>query len=252
MIEEVKSELQNFDPISLWEMDAVALLNRTDTKFVFSLSTFLSVLPNLRSDYFALEIENKRQADYRTLYFDTPDKRLFTEHQNGKQNRYKVRIRKYVDSNLCFLEVKFKTNKGRTIKKRIPIHDFESALSDESKSFILENSNLNPDKLIPALWNEFSRITLVSKTNQERLTIDTNLQFKSTLSRSLQHLVIAEVKREGKTPSAFIKAIKEKHVSPTGMSKYCVGSVMVNTNLKYNNFKPQSRLINKLENEHFT
>ena len=40
-------------------------------------------------------------------------------HQNKKLNRYKIRQREYLISDISFFEIKFKSNKGRTIKKRI-------------------------------------------------------------------------------------------------------------------------------------
>ena len=248
MIEDVNQVLSKLDSISLKEMDKVALMNRTDTKFIFNVSTLVDILSQLKPHYSVLEIKGKRTANYRTLYFDTENKDLFTKHQNGKKNRYKIRIRKYIDSNLCFLEVKFKSNKSRTIKKRIKIADFETELSSVSKEFIKSNSSLDPETLVLSLWNDFTRLTLVSKTSQERLTIDLDLGFESDAKKELNHLVIAEVKREGNAPSEFIKIIKEKHIRPGSMSKYCVGSVLLNDSIKYNNFKPQILAINKLTN----
>ena len=99
---------------------------------------------------------------------------------------------------------------------------------------------------MPALWNDFTRLTLVSRTSQERLTIDLNLSFESTSKKELNYLVIAEVKREGNSPSEFIKIIKDKHIRQGSMSKYCIGSVLLQKKLKYNNFKPQLLAINKL------
>jgi hypothetical protein len=248
MMHEVIGKLTQLNSVSLKEMDKVALMNRTDTKFIFSISTLIHALENLKHHYSVLEINEKRTARYRTLYFDTENRELFTRHQNGKKNRYKIRIRKYIDSNLCFLEVKFKSNKSRTIKKRIKIEDFENELSQVSKDFIAANSSLDPNTLVPALWNDFTRLTLVSKTSQERLTIDLGLGFEDSARKELNHLVIAEVKREGNTPSAFIKLIKEEHIRPTGMSKYCIGSVLLDETIKYNNFKPHLLAINKLTN----
>ena len=43
---------------------------------------------------------------YSTLYFDTNDKILYKHHHNKKGNRHKIRMRKYIDSNICFLEIK--------------------------------------------------------------------------------------------------------------------------------------------------
>jgi len=100
--------LQNFQPISLSEMDEVKLMNRTDTKFVLNRTLFNEVLPQLTSSYRVLEISDQRLSSYRTLYFDTSGFDLFLDHHNGKGNRFKVRIRKYVESNLFFLEIKNK------------------------------------------------------------------------------------------------------------------------------------------------
>ena len=110
--------LSAFKPISLKEMDNVKLLNRTDTKFIFNYSLFNTILSNIKSDYKILTIKNKNIAAYRTLYFDTDHFRFYNNHHNKKGNRYKVRIRKYIDSNLCFLEIKNK-RKGRTIKQEL-------------------------------------------------------------------------------------------------------------------------------------
>lgn len=248
MLSQINTKLETFNTISLVEMDQVALMNRTDTKYVFSVETLVEVLDELKEHYYTLEIGGKRTANYRTLYFDTKDNKLFIAHQNGKLNRYKIRVREYVDSCLSFLEIKFKSNKGRTIKKRIPLESFETELSSESRAFIDSNSNLDAYHLEPMLWNFFNRITLVSKRNKERLTIDIDLSFqKQDLKKELNFLVIAEVKREGNSFSDFMRIIKEKHIRPTGMSKYCIGSILSNKTLKYNNFKSKLLEIKKLE-----
>ena len=46
---------------------------------------------------------------------------LYHDHHNGKLNRYKVRRRRYIDTDTEFLEVKLKNNKKRTIKSRIKL-----------------------------------------------------------------------------------------------------------------------------------
>ena len=85
------SVVKGFAPISLDEMDAVALLNRIDTKFVMSTEQLVSALFALQSDYRILSINGQRLNHYRTLYFDTPDFELYNLHVNGRANRYKVR-----------------------------------------------------------------------------------------------------------------------------------------------------------------
>ena len=66
-----------------------------------------------------LQIDGKRKHDYKSLYFDTEDRKFYNDHHNQRVNRYKVRYREYVDSGLVFLEIKCKNNKGKTIKKRL-------------------------------------------------------------------------------------------------------------------------------------
>lgn len=237
----------HFQSISLEEMDSVSLLNRTDTKFVFNQSVLPDLFIELAKSYKILEIDGKKAASYHTVYFDTKDYRLFTAHHNGKQNRYKLRFRKYVDSNVCFLEIKFKTNKGRTIKNRISALNFEDRLSDTSLDFIHSKSPLNGLDLAPSLENKFTRLTLVSKVAKERLTIDLDLQFKyGDTEKKLHNIVIAEVKREGFARSVFIECVKKIHIKPMSMSKYCIGCVLTNRKLKYNNFKPKLRALNKV------
>lgn len=233
-------------------MDRVKLQNRTDTKYVFNSGQLVTLLESIKEYYSILEIENKRTNSYKTLYYDTPDLRSYIDHHNGKYNRTKFRFRKYIDSNLTFLEVKFKNNKERTIKSRIPVDDIETNLSEKSKSFIKDNADVNSEKLIPALWNSFTRITLVHKNDNERLTIDFNLEFElfdKSNKKQVYHLVIAEVKQEKATSNSdFIRAIKKLHIRKSGMSKYCVGTALLNKNIKSNTFKERILKIKKLKN----
>src|SRR5690606_31022332 len=105
----------DFEAITLDQMDQVRLMRRTDTKFVFSIQHLPAMLKIALPDYYMVEIENEREQIYTTTYFDTPEYDMYNIHHNGKLNRHKVRIRKYVYSNQEFLEVKRKNNKGETI-----------------------------------------------------------------------------------------------------------------------------------------
>lgn len=231
-------------------MDRVDLQNRTDTKFVFEAELLPKILTDIHSHYFILEINKKRTNDYQTLYYDTPDLKSYLDHHNGKGNRVKVRFRKYIDSNLNFLEVKYKSNKGRTIKSRQKVNAIETELSSNSKQFITDSSVYANSNLTPVLWNSFTRLTLVHKTKKERLTIDINLKFtafSSKKSKAINHIVIAEVKQEKASgDSDFIQTIKKYHIRKSGMSKYCVGTALLNENIKKNNLKERILKINKL------
>ncbi len=227
-------------------MDAVKLLNRTDTKFVIPKNLFVRILPLLKENYTVLEIKNKRVAQYKTLYFDTDDFDFYTQHHNGWPNRYKVRMRKYIDSGLCYLEIKNK-KKGRTVKNRIKIAEFEEEMSDVSLQFV-EDFIPNDIILIKKLWNSFDRITLVNKTDTERLTLDIGLSFQwNKKSHSLENTIIGEVKQEKvNRNSPFMKLIKENGVRPIRVSKYCLGAKLLYPELKNNRFKQKHIHIHKI------
>ena len=241
--------LSSFDKISLDEMNGVSLMKRVDTKFILTESQLLKVFSKIQKDYKVLEIDNERLMQYSTLYFDTQNKKCFKEHHNGKLNRYKIRMRKYLVSDLCFLEVKKKNNLGVTNKTRRQIKDFETILSSDSKEFIY-NSQINDLLLEPALYNNFNRITLVNKNYPERVTIDTNLSFKSADKEKIfDNLVVIEIKQEGKRLNTVMnKALKLMSILPTNFSKYCLGITNTFDNIKSNRFKEINLKINKLNN----
>lgn len=245
--------LNELEPISLKKMDRVKLLNRTDTKFVFNADVLPAILSEVQPNYYILEIKKKRTNSYQTLYYDSEDLHSYIQHHNGKANRIKVRFRKYIESELVFLEVKYKNNKSRTIKARIKKSTIEEGLSNSSKQFVIDNSYsfFKGKEIIPTLWNSFTRLTLVHKTANERLTIDLNLGFKNfsdNREENIPHIIIAEVKQEkASANSDFIKAIKKHHIRQSSMSKYCVGTALLHKDLKQNNFKERILNLNKLK-----
>lgn len=239
-------KLNDFQDITLKEMDSVKLMNRTDTKFVFERSFLAEILKTLAGKYRVLNINDNLISTYKTLYFDTDNFKFFLDHHNGKGNRYKVRIRNYVESDLFFLEIKNKY-KGRTVKTRIKVSDFEEVLSSKSKNYI-EGVMDQPIQLQAKLWNGFNRITLVNQADKERLTLDLDLTFDfGERETAFKHIVIAELKQENADrDSLFYSLMKANGIRPYGMSKYCVGTVALYPEQKYNNFKEKLLLIDKL------
>jgi hypothetical protein len=249
-LRDLKDILASFQPISLAEMDSVQLMNRTDTKFILPRHVLEEILQQLPGDYKVLDINGVRQSHYETLYFDSTNFRHFIDHQNGKKNRFKIRKRKYVESGLSFLEIKFKNNKGRTIKSRIKLPDIETTFDDRGRSFVTEKLN-SGEALEPKLWNNFQRITLVNESLPERLTIDCNLGF-SYKGRivELPSLVIAEVKQESENRhSPFMSKLKARIIRPESISKYCLGVTMLYPEIKSNNFKEKILRINKINGQ---
>ena len=125
-------------PISLEEMDKVSLMNRVDQKFILSFTDLCQIIPQLEAEYRILTICDQNVFTYKTDYYDTPGLNMFTDHHNGKLNRFKIRHREYVESNLEFLEIKFKNNKGKTLKKRVESPHFTAnRLNSSSKNLLL-------------------------------------------------------------------------------------------------------------------
>ncbi len=247
MLQNIHNILNNYKPISLEEMDSVKLMDRTDTKFTFHINHLPQVLELAKKYYTVFEINNKRISDYRTLYYDTADLDMYNIHHTGKLNRYKVRHRTYVDSNLGFLEVKYKNNKGKTFKSRIKEPEVLKIWNGESVQFLLKKTPYIPDTLVPALWVNYSRITLVSVETKERLTLDLNLEFKKgDIDQKLHKLVIAEVKQEKAKGSPFIGIMKQLHIREGSISKYCMAVAYTEPNIKTNRFKEKLLNIKKI------
>jgi hypothetical protein len=244
--------LEKMQPITLEEMKNIHLMDRIDSKYVAPVSLLPQLLEFLTPSFKVQTIDDSRVALYCTQYLDTPDLQMFTMHQNGKLNRQKIRIRSYVNSNLSFLEIKSKNNKGRTKKIRIPVplsHLASINELKEGKAFLSENSLLDSNSLEPVLANQFKRITLVNNQATERVTIDFDLSFfnyKTEEKKDLTHLLVLELKQDGWQRSECRDILERLRIKPVSFSKYCIGTVLTNPDVKYNRFKGKWTLINKL------
>ena len=112
----LNSLLNAFSPITLEEMKAIRLMNRTDTKYVVTNDILMEILQATVRDYRLQEVNAERHLAYSTLYFDTFDQMFYLMHHNGRKRREKIRMRSYLVSDLTFLEIKDKNNHGRTDK----------------------------------------------------------------------------------------------------------------------------------------
>ncbi len=246
-LKEIASTILKFKSISLEEMNTVSLMKRTDTKYIIHINSLAPILEDLQKEYQVLEIESRRIMSYSSVYFDTPKFKFYFDHHNGKVNRTKIRQRKYVDSDLTFLEIKQKNGKGETNKSRIQIPDFELDFSPTSKEFISETTGQAFD-LQPSLWNRFKRITLVHLKDNERATIDIDLTYSmNEKEKSYENIVVVEVKQHRfDRKSVLVKTLKKYKYNPYSISKYCIGIVNLYQHLKYNLFKRKLLKINKI------
>lgn len=250
--------VDQFPPISLDEIESVALLNRNDIKYILTTDQLLQVIRDLPPEYQVLSVGGQRFNPYRTLYFDTPDLALYHRHVNGGVDSYKVRSREYTSSGDSFLEVKRKTNQGRTIKNRIETGQPLEMITYQAEHWLEKYYPYDSRNLKPILWNTFTRITLVNRRNLERVTIDVNLAFYADYQVvSLGCLAIAEVKQDSsKRGSPFAAAMRAQKIHPQGFSKYCIGTALLYSQVKKNALKPKLLQIQKMiggtnSNEHF-
>jgi len=245
--------LHSFEPTSLDQMKDVRLMNRTDTKFILPLQRLTPLLQSLISHYRLLQINGESLLDYQTLYLDTPGVEMYRRHHDQRVNRFKVRARTYLQSRMSFLEVKRKTNKGRTLKKRIEIETPHDALHLENDSWLRRTSPYAASDLQPSLQNKFSRLTLVDHALTERITIDLAIAWQQTVEndspwfRGLSEYCVLELKRGLQAgPSFSLSSLREQRIRPSSFSKYCVGTALLNPQLKQNRFKPLLRKLSSL------
>ena len=247
---EILHIVNSMQPITLEEMKGVKLMNRIDTKYLVTSDELLSILKGIHERYYAQEVEGHRLSPYSTVYYDTPDLKMYTIHHDRHLVRDKVRVRTYIDSQLTFCEVKHKTNKGRTKKKRIEVKPGTDVISDpEAAAFLAEKQPYPVDSLRPSLETAFQRFTLVNFEKTERLTIDCNLLFNNYIngaSVSMGSLVIMELKQDGRARSLLKQVLFDLRIKPYKISKYCIGTAMTRPDVKRNRFKQKIRRINKL------
>jgi hypothetical protein len=140
-------------------------------------------MKELKDSYFILSIKNNSIFVYDNTYMDTDDFIFFHQHEKNLKSRVKVRTRQYVDSNIAFFE--FKQKDGDLIRKSrfdMPVGESKE-MTNNGRSFYqnmctsleLPYTHAN---LKPKLRTLYKRITLCSKKNDERITIDFDIKLQ--------------------------------------------------------------------------
>ena len=240
--------LNQMESISLQEIEAISLLNRQDSKYAFTRDQLQMVLEKTPEYYRVLDPSTGRLVSYYNRYFDTPEYKMYLDHQRGKRNRCKFRYRQYRESGLTFFEIKFKNNKKRTIKSRVQVDNIRNDLNLPAVVDLLSNTPYGPNELDPMLDIEFSRFTLVNKQMNDRCTIDTGLVMKNKNKQvEFPELVICEVKQAKQSRNnELIRIFEELHIAPLNLSKYCLGMLELYPGIKYNRFKEKLLRLKRL------
>lgn len=242
----IEHTLACFHPTTLEELSVIKLLKRYDTKFVFHRDKVAAIFDVLSRDFKILEIGNNRSFTYETIYYDTDDYFFYHQHHNRKLNRYKIRCRRYRQSNQCYFEVKFKNNRRETIKSRLLLRNgaVYSNLSEESKTFAKKRMVVGDNRIVdivtPKLKVLYNRITLANRKDKERLTFDMDLTYidRKDIRHRIDNLIIAELKSERNSlNSNLYQYLKGLGILPAKFSKYCMGIAVTERNVKCNRFK---------------
>ena len=249
-----------FPAIGLPQLDEkAAMLERLDRKYVVQETELRNALAQLVTSFDVLEIDGRRDFTYETCYFDDKHCSSYFAHHQGRRQRFKVRVRKYTDAQLCFVEIKLKGKRGVTVKKRLEYSmDKYGTLDDRARAHLhsaykaLYHSDFNY-AIKPVLEMSYQRITLVAKDGLERMTIDGNLAF-STTARSCRidkNIFIVETKSANGNGIAD-KVLRSLHQHPTRpCSKYCVAMAALQEVGRYNNFLPALRKL-RIGSDHLT
>lgn len=166
--------------LDLDRIAAVRLMNRVDTKYLVDEALCMELLERAADQYYVQIIDDCRACRYATLYYDTPQWDMYHLHHNRRLTRQKIRTRTYVETGVTYLEVKNKSNKGRTHKRRMALDRslFAAAATDTAAAdFLRREARYAPEALSPSLATRFVRVTLVNHAMTERLTIDFDLHF---------------------------------------------------------------------------
>jgi len=251
MISELNSLMSGFKITRLEDLKQLAVNERIDIKYFFSMKLLPRLISELIDKYCILKVEDTCIQVYKTVYYDTSALKLYLDHHNGKLNRYKIRKRHYITNDIAFSEIKFKSNKGTTFKSRINSDKNLEKLTEFDKRFFAENTNLVVDNYFPQATVYFNRVTLIGNPEKERITMDFNLKLERFgKEANLGNIVIAEVKKHRTEPDSPMEIkLNELGIKSSSFSKYCIAVAMIDEQIKKNNFKIKIKEFKKINNE---
>jgi hypothetical protein len=243
----VPGVLGNFEMAPAGLVQARALQQRVDRKYLLATNGLEALITRLCPDYCLLRAGQQVWARYESIYFDTLDRALFHAHRRGLRPRFKVRVRHHLDRELTFLEVKRKERSGRTVKYRLALPFSQAELGPREHTFIEAHALLDAECLLPRLSISFRRLTLLGRDINERVTIDRDFMVKAgSHSEQLDRLVIAEVKQPRfLNHVGAVAALRSINAIENALSKYCLGTILV-APVRANVFKPAVRAVERL------
>ncbi len=238
--------LERLTPIGLDDLNARASLQtRVDRKYVVPVAQLGTVLADLGGSTMALEIDGSRASRYASMYFDTTSLSSYLAAAQPRRRRFKIRTRSYLDSALCYLEVKTRGGRSLTIKDRIehPAAD-PDRLTGEGLEYIdsaLADSGIDTvdaTALRATMKTSYTRTTLFLPHPESRATVDLDLEWTNIDGSGIRTpgLAIVETK-SGSTPSAVDHILWRHGHRPANISKYGIGMAAMRPDLPQNKWR---------------
>jgi hypothetical protein len=222
--------LDRLPAVDLSELERLASLQtRVDRKYLLPAHRSTELLCAVSREVAVLRIDGASSFRYDTVYFDTPSLDSYLGAAHRRRHRFKVRVRRYVDSGSAVLEVKRKGRRGETVKVRTPHLEPDAILTPEASTFIedtLGRSGL-AERLRPVLTTSFVRTTLLDRRDGSRATLDreVSLGLPGGEAVVLDERSILETKSVGAATEADRWLWAHRH-RPASFSKFCIGMAL--------------------------
>lgn len=228
------------EPVTLDELNrTAALLTRVDRKYVLTSAEADAFVLGLPRDARVLDIHGRRRFGYLSTYFDTAGLDCFLGTAHRRRHRFKVRTRRYVDTDQQFLEVKTRRG-GYTVKRRVAWEQPIRHLDGGAREFVAEalgGDRIRLDEeLEPVLDVTYTRSTFLMPDGAARATLDTHLTWSDRQTgheRSADGLVIVETKSSAGA-SVADRVLWGRGHRPVSMSKYATGLATLRPELPHN------------------
>lgn len=232
------SEFDLIPHISLAELNDLAELQiRTDRKYIVDDETVERLLTARRGDIAILDIDDRREFSYQSVYFDNSRLDLYRAAALGRRRRFKVRTRIYRDSDLAMLEVKAKDGRGRTVKNRLEYDTADwNRLTPVGQDFV-DDIIGRPGfaaTLAPVLTTMYRRITIVDMTSGTRATIDSGLVCTDTTGESVSLDRVIIESKSMRSASPIDRWLWSEGFRPVKISKCCTSMAAMRPELPAN------------------
>ncbi len=240
---DIRSSTIGVEPIGLAELLALAALqDRVDRKYVLPVAALTPILATLQEQARTLQIDGRRDFDYESVYFDTPDVSCYRQSALRRHRRFKIRTRTYVDSAQRWLEVKTRDHRGHTVKQRQEHLHRATDRPETAREFIdhvvvgAELAGTWDLSLEPTLTTTYRRRTLFLPRSASRVTVDTDLRWMAADGDHMDRpgVAIVETKTATTRPCEADRLLWRAGCRPSLISKYGSGLAALRPDLPSN------------------